>query len=92
VNKKDHFLMSSAVDAYKAYLHSYIANTLKDVFDINKLDLAKVCRSFGLETPPMVHLNLSIMPSNRRKKMNKGEKGYYQKGLEKKGDGRQFTY
>jgi hypothetical protein len=40
----------------------------------------------------MVHLNLSVTPSNRRKKL-KGEKGYYNKGYDtKKEDNRQFSY
>ncbi len=89
VNKKDHFLLTSAIEAYRAYLHSYIANTLKDVYDINQLDLAKVCKSFGLEHPPMVHLNLNI--NSMRRKKNKGDKKFYNQGYEKKDD-RQFSY
>ena len=58
VNKKDKFLLNLATDAYRAYIHSYHANTDKDTFDLEKLDLLKVCKSFGLISPPFVHLNI----------------------------------
>jgi len=97
VNKKDHFLLTTATEAYRAYLHSYIAHTIKDVFDINNLDLSKVCKSFGLVHPPMVNLNVRVQSSFARKKkamQANGGKNHYSKGnMEKKeGDTRQFQY
>lgn len=69
---------------------------MKDVFDINNLDLSKVCKSFGLVHPPMVNLNVKIQSSSMRKKKHmqqQGEKGYYSKGnMKKEGDNRQFVY
>ena len=47
---------------------AYIAHTLKDVYDINNLDLSKLCKSFGLVHPPMVNLNVRIQSSSQRKK------------------------
>ena len=77
VNKKDHFLLTSATDAYRSYLHAYVSHTLKDVYDINNLDLSKLCKSFGLPSPPFVNLNLKILPSSqRRKKLNESKSKY----------------
>jgi len=57
---------------------------LKDVYDINNLDLSKICKSFGLAHPPMVNLNVRIQSSSQRRKKMKniqGEKNYYSKVL-----------
>ena len=42
---------------------------MKDVFDINNLNLQKVCKSFGLVHPPMVNLNVVESSSMRKKKL-----------------------
>ena len=68
VNKKDKFLLNLATDAYRAYIHSYHANTDKDTFDLEKLDLLKVCKSFGLISPPFVHLNIKPKTNSMRRK------------------------
>ena len=68
VNKKDKYLLNLATDAYRAYIHSYHANTDKDTFDLEKLDLLKVCKSFGLISPPFVHLNIKPKTNSMRRK------------------------
>jgi len=68
VNKKDHFLLTTAYESYRSYMNGYINHTNKDVFDINNLDLTKVCKSFGLVHPPMVNLSVSE-PSMKKRKM-----------------------
>ena len=96
VNKKDKYLLNLATDAYRAYIHSYHANTDKDTFDLEKLDLLKVCKSFGLISPPFVHLNIkpttnSMRRKNERKKFefnNRHQKGNFNKD----GDERQFVH
>lgn len=52
---------------------------MKDVYDINNLDLAKVCKSFGLVHPPMVNLNVRIQSSSQRKKKMQNDKNFYSK-------------
>jgi ATP-dependent RNA helicase DDX18/HAS1 len=55
---------------------------MKDVYDINKLDLAKVCRSFGFVYPPFVNLNIRIDPESKRKQKIKqiyGNKQFHDK-------------
>ncbi len=96
VNKKDKFLLNLATDAYRAYIHSYHANTDKDTFDLEKLDLLKVCKSFGLISPPFVHLNIkpktnSMRRKNDRKKFefnNRHQRGNFNENK----DERQFVH
>ena len=96
VNKKDKFLLNLATEAYRAYIHSYNAQTDKDTFDLEKLDLLKVCKSFGLISPPFVHLNIkpttnSMRRKNERKKFeynNRQQRGKFNKET----DDRQFVH
>lgn len=55
--EKNYYLRKSAFDAYKSYLHSYATHGLKDIFDVNKLDLNKVSKAFGFTKPPLVDLS-----------------------------------
>lgn len=73
VSKKDHYLLQSAIEAYRAYIHAYNAQTNKDDFNLDKLDLMKLCKSFGLSSPPFVHLNVKPTKSSMRRKKGRGE-------------------
>jgi len=66
--QNNHYLYTSSVDAYRSFLHSYVAHTLKDVYDINKLDLSKICKAFGLTAPPFVNLNIGYVTSSQKRK------------------------
>ena len=95
VNKKDHYLLNLATEAYRAYLHAYNTNNDKDNFNIEKLDLIKLCKSFGLLSPPFVHLNIKFSTnSSRRKNNRKREEFFYNKRNKNKessnNDNRQF--
>jgi len=56
--QKNYFLHRSAKDGFRAYLQSYASYSLKKIFDVNQLDLAKVGKAFGFSVPPRVNLNL----------------------------------
>ena len=96
VNKKDKYLLNLATDAYRAYIHSYHANTDKDTFDLEKLDLLKVCKSFGLISPPFVHLNIKPKTNSMRRKNDRKKFEYinrHQRGNDNKNDDdRQFVH
>ena len=96
VNKKDKYLLNLATDAYRAYIHSYHANTDKDTFDLEKLDLLKVCKSFGLISPPFVHLNIKPKTNSMRRKNDRKKFEYInrqQRGNDNKNyDDRQFVH
>ena len=96
VNKKDKFLLNLATEAYRAYIHSYNAQTDKDTFDLEKLDLLKVCKSFGLISPPFVHLNIKPTTNSMRRKNDRKKFEYnnrQQRGkFNKETDDRQFVH
>ncbi|KIM84548.1 hypothetical protein PILCRDRAFT_818120 [Piloderma croceum F 1598] len=56
--QKNYFLHQSAKDGYRAYLQSYASYSLKKIFDINALDLAKVGKAFGFSVPPRVNVSM----------------------------------
>ncbi|OAD60443.1 putative ATP-dependent RNA helicase pitchoune [Eufriesea mexicana] len=55
---KNYFLNMSAKEAFKAYVRAYDSHHLKQIFDIETLDLAKVAKSFGFVVPPAVDLSI----------------------------------
>jgi ATP-dependent RNA helicase DDX18/HAS1 len=56
--QKNYFLHQSARDGYRSYLQSYASYSLKKIFNVNALDLAKVAKSFGFAIPPRVNVNI----------------------------------
>ena len=95
VNKKDKYLLNLATEAYRAYIHSYHANTDKDTFDLEKLDLLKDCKSFALISPPFVHLNIKPKTNSMRRKNDRKKFEYinrHQRGNDNKEDERQFVH
>lgn len=63
---KNFYLQQSAKDAFKSYLHAYASHSLRSVYDVNKLDLAKVGKGFGFPTPPRVDITLGGSMSRER--------------------------
>jgi ATP-dependent RNA helicase DDX18/HAS1 len=57
--QKNYYLHQSAKDGYRAYLQSYASYSLKEIFNVNSLDLAKVGKSFGFAVPPRVNVNMA---------------------------------
>ena len=57
--ENNHYLKKGATDAYRSYLQSYASQSMKHIFDVYGLDVAKVARSFGLPKAPMVDFGLS---------------------------------
>lgn len=53
---KNYFLNLSAKEAYKAFVRAYDSHSLKHIFDVNRLDLVCVAKSFGFSVPPFVDL------------------------------------
>ncbi|KEG02581.1 ATP-dependent RNA helicase HAS1, putative [Plasmodium vinckei vinckei] len=57
---KNFHLHKMAREAFKSYLNGYVTYALKDVFDINNLNLMLTSKNFGLDAPPKVDLNLKF--------------------------------
>ncbi|KAL2127458.1 hypothetical protein VTI74DRAFT_10693 [Chaetomium olivicolor] len=63
----NYYLNQSAKDGYRSYLHAYASHSLRSVFDVHKLDLVKVAKSFGFATPPRVDITLAAGMSRDKK-------------------------
>ncbi|KAH8693559.1 putative ATP-dependent RNA helicase [Talaromyces proteolyticus] len=64
---QNYYLNKSAKEGYRSYLNAYGSHSLRSVFDIHKLDLVKVAKSFGFSTPPRVDLFLGASMSRDKK-------------------------
>ncbi|KAI0202613.1 P-loop containing nucleoside triphosphate hydrolase protein [Astrocystis sublimbata] len=71
----NYYLNQSAKEGYRAYLHAYASHSLRTVFDINKLDLAKVAKSFGFAVPPRIDLTMGASMSGGRDR-TQGKRAY----------------
>lgn len=67
---KNYYLASSAKDGYRSYLHAYASHSLKNIFNINDLDLQSVAKAYGFSVAPSVKLTLTG-DTNIRKKFSK---------------------
>ncbi|XP_015177226.1 PREDICTED: probable ATP-dependent RNA helicase pitchoune [Polistes dominula] len=75
---KNYFLNISAKEAYKAYVRAYDSHHLKQIFDVQTLDLAKVATSFGFVVPPAVDLKVGASKDSRpRKRLGGGGYGSF---------------
>ncbi|MCJ1368528.1 ATP-dependent RNA helicase ddx18 [Acarospora aff. strigata] len=71
---QNYYLNRSAKDGYRSYLQAYASHSLRSIFDVNKLDLVKVAKSFGFKTPPRVDITLGASMSRDKKK--EGRRAY----------------
>jgi ATP-dependent RNA helicase DDX18/HAS1 len=65
---KNHYLNTSARDGYRSYLQSYASYSLKKIFDVNSLDLAKVGKAFGFSVPPKVNISVGSVKGGKKGK------------------------
>ncbi len=74
VNTKEQSVLVSAFDAYREFLFDYASRSNKQVFNLDNVDVTKLCKSFGFEFPPYVNLspvlNLDTLNENTSKKKN----------------------
>lgn len=76
--QNNYFLHQSARDGYRSYLQSYASYSLKRIFNVNALDLARVAKSFGFAVPPRVNVNIGggtggLGRSGKKRKREKDE-------------------
>ncbi|KAL6175361.1 hypothetical protein ACLB2K_052002 [Fragaria x ananassa] len=67
----NYHLNRAAKDAYRSYLLAYNSHSMKDIFNVHRLDLQAVASSFCFSNPPKVNLNLDSSASKFRKNMRK---------------------
>jgi len=64
--EKNYHLHRQSRDAYRSYIHAYAAHSLKECFDVHRLDLQGVAKAFGFLHPPKVDLNLKHTPKKKQ--------------------------
>ncbi|EAW95193.1 ATP-dependent RNA helicase DDX18 [Homo sapiens] len=101
--EKNYFLHKSAQEAYKSYIRAYDSHSLKQIFNVNNLNLPQVALSFGFKVPPFVDLNVNSNEGKQKKRGGGGGFGYQKtkkvekskifKHISKKSsDSRQFSH
>ncbi|KAJ5476612.1 hypothetical protein N7475_002341 [Penicillium sp. IBT 31633x] len=73
---QNYYLNKSAKDGYRSYLQAYASHSLRTVFDVNKLDLVKVAKGFGFNTPPRIDIQLGASLSRDKKQEQQGRRTY----------------
>merc|ERR1712223_1465419 len=72
---KNYFLNLSAQEAFKAYVRSYESHSLKQIFNVQTLDLKSVGMSFGFVSPPHIDLGVGVSKKMAREgKKHKDQK------------------
>ena len=79
----NYYLNKSAKDGFRSYLQAYASHGLRSVFDVHKLDLAKVAKGFGFPVPPRVDIQLGS--SLARDKKQGGRRAYGSQDKQKRG-------
>ncbi|KAK3024137.1 hypothetical protein RJ639_044392 [Escallonia herrerae] len=67
----NYYLNKSAKDAYRSYMLAYNSHSMKDIFNVHRLDA--VAASFCFSSPPKVILSIDSNASKFRKKSRKME-------------------
>ncbi|WCJ43337.1 ATP-dependent RNA helicase HAS1 [Euphorbia peplus] len=92
----NYYLNKSAIDAYRSYILAYNSHSMKDIFNVHRLDMQAVAKSFCFSCPPKVNLNIDSNVSKFRNKRQKRSKNGFSEtnpyGRQKDGDDiRQFV-
>ena len=70
--ESNYYLNRAARDAYRSYLLSYASHSLREIFDVHRLDLQAVGVAFGFTSPPRIDL---LFGKDKRKKKVTGKAG-----------------
>ena len=64
VNTKEQNVLVLAYDAYKDFLFNYASRSNKNVFNVDDIDVTKLCKSFGFKYPPYVNFSSLLSYDN----------------------------
>ena len=71
VNTKEQNVLVLAYDAYKDFLFNYASRSNKNVFNVDDIDVTKLCKSFGFKYPPYVNFGSLLSYDNYNEKKSK---------------------
>ncbi|KAF4087089.1 hypothetical protein AMELA_G00091640 [Ameiurus melas] len=77
--EKNYYLHKSAQEAYKSYVRAYDSHSLKQIYDVQTLNLPQVALSFGFKVPPYVDLNVHSSKGVKMQRRGGGGGFGYQK-------------
>ena len=83
VNTKQQEVLVYAFDAYKEFLFNYALRTNKEVFNLDNVDLTKLCKSFGFKFPPYINFSSLNKYENTNEKKNKKKNFLFPDEIEK---------
>lgn len=72
---KNYYLHQSAKEGYRSYIQAYGSYSLKRIYDINQLDLAKVAKAFGFAVPPKVNVTIGTSLKARKDRDHDNDEG-----------------
>ncbi|KAF7998032.1 hypothetical protein HCN44_009430 [Aphidius gifuensis] len=78
--KENYILYTLAREAYKSFMRVYDSNSMKNIFNVEQLDIAEVAKSYGFIVPPAFDLKVGaddiLIPEKR---LGGGGFGYLRK-------------
>ena len=83
VNSKQQDVLVKAFDAYKEFLFNYALRNNKHVFNVDNIDVTKLCKSFGFKFPPYVNFSSLVNYENINDKKNKKKNFLFPDEIEK---------
>ncbi|GAA98113.1 uncharacterized protein L969DRAFT_46604 [Mixia osmundae IAM 14324] len=70
---KNYYLHQSARDGFRSYIQSYASYSLKKIFNVHDLDLAKVAKAFGFSVPPAINIPVGTNLKGDKKRKNRDD-------------------
>lgn len=70
---KNYYLHQSAKEGFRSYVQAYASYSLKKIFNVHDLDLAKVAKAYGFTTPPAVNIPIGTSTKGSKRKNRNGE-------------------
>ena len=83
--EKNYYLHQSAKEAFRSYILAYNSHQLKEIFNVHRLDMQAIAKSFGFSTPPRVNLAIESKSSHTRKAAKSSRPDF------KRGTGHKFS-
>ena len=83
VNSKEHNVLVNAFEAYREFLFDYASRSNKHVFNVDEIDVTKLCKSFGFEHPPYVNLSPVLNLDNFKETKSKKKSFLFPEEIQK---------
>ena len=83
VNSKEHSVLVNAFEAYREFLFDYASRSNKHVFNVDEIDVSKLCKSYGFEHPPYVNLSPVLNLDNFKETKSKKKSFLFPEEIQK---------